>query len=299
MNESWKYFKSGGIVTQLIGINIIVFLIYKLGSLVLWLFNWEYLFQSFFYENWELHADWSYTLTHPWTLFVYMFVHKGMFHILFNLIWLYFFGQLANRIFTLRHIRGLYMLGGLFGGLFFMIAYNVFPSFGAVRAEASLVGASASILAIVMAVTAREPNMELQLFLFSRIRLKYLTLFLIVMDILLISVENPGGHIAHIGGILAGWWFVHGLNKGYDLTSWINKLCDQIERLYSGNAKYRRHQPKMKVHVSPKREKDYEYNAHKKAKSDEIDRILDKLRQSGYTSLTDEEKKSLFDASKK
>jgi hypothetical protein len=152
----------------------------------------------------------------------------------------------------------------------------------------------------VAATAYREPNYRVQLFLFGAIRLKYLALVVIGIDVLSITSSNAGGHIAHLGGALAGLWFATSLSKGADLTAWINWLLDAFISLFQ--KKTWKHKPKMKVHYgggTTSREKDYDYNAHKKAQSDEIDRILDKLKKSGYDSLTTEEKKSLFDASKR
>ena len=159
-----------------------------------------------------------------------------------------------------------------------------------------MVGASASVLAIVAAAAYREPNYPIRLFLLGTLRLKYLALIVIGMDLLLITSENAGGHIAHLGGALAGVWFAAGLNKGRDVTAWINRAADGIASLFRRKPR----KPKMKVHYgNGSRQQDYDYNACKKAQSDEIDRILDKLRKTGYEGLSDEEKKSLFDASKR
>ena len=160
--------------------------------------------------------------------------------------------------------------------------------------------ASASVLAIVAATAYREPDYRVQLFLFGAIRLKYLALVVIGIDVLSITSSNAGGHIAHLGGALAGLWFAASLSKGTDLTSWINWILDGFTSLFQKKTWKRK--PKMKVHYGNSatgREKDYDYNAHKKAQSDEVDRILEKLKKSGYDSLTTEEKKSLFDASKR
>lgn len=158
-----------------------------------------------------------------------------------------------------------------------------------------MLGASASVLAIVAATAYREPNYPIQLLLFGTVRLKYLALIVIGMDLFFITSANAGGHIAHVGGALAGLWFAASLNKGIDIVLWINKSLDILFSLLS----FKPRKPKMKVHYGTGREKDYDYNARKKAQSDELDRILDKLKKSGYESLTAEEKKSLFDASKR
>ena len=180
-----------------------------------------------------------------------------------------------------------------------MAAYNIFPYFSEVLPHATLVGASASVLAIVAATAYREPNYRVQLFLFGAVRLKYLALIVIGSALLFITSNNAGGHIAHLGGALAGLWFAASLSKGKDLTSGINWFIDGFASL--SQKKARKRKPKKKVHngSDTSREKDYDYNARKKAQSDEVDRILEKLKKSGYESLTTEEKKSLFDASKR
>ena len=229
------------------------------------------------------------------TVLTYMFMHAGVLHILFNMLWLYWFGALFLNFFSARHLRGVYILGGICGGLLYMTAYNIFPYFRPMTEYSFMLGASASVLAIVAATAYREPDYPIRLFLFGTVRLKYLALIVIVTDLLFITSSNAGGHIAHLGGALAGLWFAASLSKGADITAWINKSLDAVTALFS----FKPRKPKMKVHYGTERQKDYNYNARKKAQSDEIDRILDKLKKSGYESLTTEEKKSLFDASKR
>ena len=146
----------------------------------------------------------------------------------------------------------------------------------------------------MVAVGEREPNYPVQFMFIGTVKLKYVAIFMVALDLLFMTSSNAGGHIAHLGGALAGWWFSVGLRKGYDTTKWINAACDFLTPgRHSASRK-----PKMKVHYSDK-QKDYDFNARKKERTEEIDRILDKLRKSGYGSLTEAEKKSLFDASKK
>ena len=224
-----------------------------------------------------------------------MFMHAGFMHILFNMLWLYWFGALFLNFFSAKHLRGVYILGGICGGLLYIAAYHIFPYFHPMINYSFMLGASASVLAIVAATAYREPNYPIHLFLFGTIRLKYLALIVIGTDLLFITSSNAGGHIAHLGGALAGLWFAASLSKGSDLTSCINKCLDALVSIVS----FKPRKPKMKVHYGTSKQKDYDYNARKKAQSDEIDRILDKLKKSGYESLTTEEKKSLFDASKR
>lgn len=225
-------------------------------------------------------------------------MHTGFMHILFNMLWLYWFGQLFLYFFSAKHLRGLYVLGGLLGAIMYLASFNLFPYFSDAVAHSYMLGASASVLSIVVATAYRKPDYEVRMLFLGSIRLKYIALFMVLSDLLFISSENAGGHIAHLGGAIGGWLFAASLSKGVDLTAWINKLLDWFIDVFTGKLFKREKKPKMSVHYS-KKQKDYEYNAQKKVQSDEIDRILDKLKKTGYENLTTEEKKSLFDASKR
>ncbi len=285
-------FRKGSISQQFIYINIGIFVLTALVSIVGMLFN----VGNSWVEWLELPAWLPQFIKQPWSLVTYMFLHANILHLLFNMLWLYSFGQLFLMFFSARHFRGLYFLGGLCGGLLYIVAYNVFPYFLPYIYKSYLLGASASVLAIVIATAVREPEYRVSLMLFGQIRLKYLALIVIVTDLLFVTSNNAGGHIAHLGGALAGWWFAAGLQKGTDVTKWINIFIDWFWGIWK--VKHTPKKPKMKVHYGG-RAGDYEYNARKKEQNDEIDRILDKLKKSGYQSLTTEEKRRLFDASKR
>lgn len=286
-------FRKGSISQQFIYINIGVFVVTALIAIIGMLFNVD----KYTWMDWlELPAWLPQFFRQPWSLVSYMFLHASILHLLFNMLWLYSFGQLFLMFFSARHFRGLFFLGGLCGGLLYMVAYNVFPYFSPYIYGSYLLGASASVLAIVIATAVREPEYRVNLMFFGQIRLKYLALIMIVTDLLFMTSNNAGGHIAHLGGALAGWWFAAGLSKGKDVTRWINNFIDWLLGIWQ--AKRAPKKPKMKVHYGG-RASDYEYNARKKEQSEEIDRILDKLKKSGYSSLTTEEKQRLFDASKR
>ena len=286
-------FRRGSICQQLIYINIGIFVVTALVAIVGMLFN---VGKSSWMEWLELPAWLPQFIKQPWSIVTYMFLHAGILHLLFNMLWLYSFGQLFLMFFSARHFRGLYFLGGFCGGLLYMVAYNFFPYFESYLYGSYLLGASASVLAIVIATAVRNPEYRVNLLLFGQVRLKYLALVMIITDLLFVTSNNAGGHIAHLGGALAGWWFAAGLRKGTDVTKWINGAIDWL----SGGFRIQRvsKKPKMEVHYGG-RAKDYEYNARKKEQNEEVDRILDKLKKSGYQSLTTEEKKRLFDASKR
>lgn len=290
-----EQFKRADTVLRFIYVNAAIFLILALIGVILQLFNrsGDILFQQL-----ALPASFSRFLFQPWSIISYMFMHAGILHLLFNMLWLYWFGQIFLHFFSAIHLRGLYFLGGICGGLLYMVSYNIFPYFAPVIEVSTMVGASASVLAIVIATAYKEPNYPIRLFLLGTLRLKYLAAFAIISDLLFITSANAGGHIAHLGGALAGLWFASSLSKGKDRTRWINNVLNGIVRFFTSPLKKRVKKPKMKVYKG-KRQQDYDYNAKKKQESAEVDRILEKLKKSGYASLTEEEKKSLFDASKK
>jgi len=291
-----RTFRQGNIVVRLIYINVAVFVIGLLLSVVLGLFNVNI---NYFLRDLYLPADLLQLLRRPWTLITYMFMHAGAWHLLGNMLWLYWFGKLFLYFFSSKHLRGLYVVGGLAGGLLYIIAYNLLPAFSAQLYSATLVGASASVLAIAIATAVREPDFRINLMLIGPVKLKYFALFIVLFDVLYVGSNNAGGHLAHLGGALAGWWFVRGLGQGYDITHWVNVCIDAIGGLFRKLERKPR-KPKMKVHVhnaTSDREADYEYNARKKEQSDEVDRILEKLKKSGYSSLSEEEKRKLFEAS--
>ena len=291
-----RTFQQGNIVVRLIYINVAAFILCTLVSVVLGLFG---ISSVEFLRTLYLPADLLQLLRRPWTLITYMFMHAGIWHLLGNMLWLYWFGRMFLYFFSSKHLRGLYVVGGLLGALLYIIAYNLFPIFDNQLYSATLVGASASVLAIAIATAVREPEYRINLMLIGSVRLKYFALFIVLFDALYVGSNNAGGHIAHLGGALAGWWFARGVSRGYDITHWVNVCIDSIGGLFVKRERKPR-KPKMKVHShNSSRTADYEYNARKKAQSDEVDKILEKLKKSGYASLSDEEKRRLFEASKR
>lgn len=283
-----RMFCSGNILAKLIYINVGLFVIIRLTSVILMLFN---LGSIPFLQYLQMPSSPELLMYRPWTIITYMFTHFDFLHILFNMLWLYWFGGLFLSFFSERQLGGLYVLGGIAGAILFMVAYNIFPYFREAAAYSYLMGASASVMAVVFAVSFYKKDLEIGLLLIGRIKLIYLALFTFVIDLLAITSDNAGGHIAHIGGALFGIWFAMRIKEGKDLTAPMNRIIDWAVNL--GKRK-----PKM--HVTHKRaETDYEYNARKNRDSATLDIILDKLKRSGYESLSSEEKKQLFDASKK
>lgn len=282
-------FRSGSILAKLIYVNCGIFILVRLLGIILTLCNLSYVD---YLQYLQFPSSPGLAIIRPWTIITYQFTHYDFWHILFNMLWLYWFGQIFLRFFNPRQLTGVYLLGGIAGALFFMLIYNIFPYFNQVAANSFLMGASASVMAVVFAISFYKKDLEIGLLFIGRIKLIYLALITLLLDLLAITSSNAGGHIAHIGGALFGIWFASQITRGRDLTSFINKIIDRIVNLG------RRKAPKMHVTYS-KRESDYEYNARKNQEAVDVDSILDKLKRSGYESLTSDEKKKLFDASKK
>jgi hypothetical protein len=229
-----------------------------------------------------------------------MFMHADFLHVLFIMLWRDGVGRLFLSFFSAKHLRGLYILGGIFGGLLYMLCYNVFPYFRPQVEYSSMVGASASVLAVVIAVAYRKPDYSIRLLFFGNIRLKYIALIVVLSDLLFITSSNAGGHIAHLGGAFAGFSFVAGLNKGVDMTSWVNKFLDVVSVLFDKTTWQHKRKPFVKMQPHSRKTKTHNFAGNKKTYSNiMMDDILDKLKKSGYESLTTEEKKILFDASKR
>jgi len=283
-----RSFKNGDALTRLIFINVLVFLLLWAVIIVLRLFNLD---GEFLLNYLALPAAPMAVLYQPWTLITYMFLHMQFFHILFNMLALYWFGKIFLMYFNPKQLVGLYLTGGLGGALLYILAFNIFPYFRPVLESTTLLGASASIMAIMLATAMQAPNMELRLFPLGSVKLKYIAIVYVLISFFGITSNNSGGEIAHLGGALAGYIFVVSLRQGKDFTRWINRLIDGIIDLFKPR--------KLKIkRVKPNKNRkmtDAEFNMNKARNMEEIDRILDKIKTSGYDSLSSDEKKRLFD----
>lgn len=246
----------------------------------------------------ELPASLGEFALRPWTVLTYMFIHAGLWHILWNMLALYFFGRIFLNFYSVRHFVGIYILGGLFGALFFVLAYNLFPYFGPYLPFSRLVGASAAVLAVVVAAAVRSPQYRINLMFVGSVKLSTFALVVVAMSFLMLSGENAGGNFAHLGGAFAGWLVADMLNKGRDLTQVVNGPIDWVSSLIVRLRTPRKKKTKF-TYTRGGRSADYEYNARKKADEAEVDRILEKVKNGGYASLSEEEKKRLFEASSK
>jgi membrane associated rhomboid family serine protease len=280
-------------LSRLLLINTAVFVFAVFLNLLEWLFDPGV--PVTFVERWfALPSNISVLLTRPWTPVTYMFLHEGFLHFLFNMIMLYFGGVVFLEYFSGKKLLWTYIIGGLTGALFFIAAFNIFPAFAAVNDRAIVLGASASVLAIIIAIATYIPDYTVILFLIGRVKLKYLAIAFVLLDILSIQSGNPGGHIAHLGGALWGFVYAISLKRGNDFYGFLYsiKLPDfsVFKSAKYGNLKTSRPETGRPLN-------DDEYNKRKADKQKEIDRILDKISKSGYSSLTKKEKELLFKSS--
>ncbi len=282
-SEIWESFREGSVITKLIYINVVIFVLFKVIEVVVFLAQGN----NGWILQFELPAGINQVIRQPWSLITYMFMHSGFLHILFNLLVLYWFGQIFLDYYNESRMLGLYLLGGLSGGIVYIAAFNSFPAFAGAIAGSRLTGASAAIFAILTASAIRDPNRKIHLFLIGRVALKYLAVFLVIIYFIGIASANAGGNLAHLGGAILGWLFVVMEKKKRDITSFVPFFEKQISLL-----QWKRGKIKV-IHKQVPRD-DYEYNRQKAAMHEELNRILDKIGTEGYESLTRDEKETLF-----
>lgn len=290
--------KPKSVLMKLIIINLGVFL----GLLLLPVF-WRPI-ESWLIALCFIPADFSDFLARPWTLLTYSFSHKNFFHILFNLYILYWFGRLTTMEMGKMRLLALYLYGGIAGGLLYLVLYNNLPFFMQNKPELGMVGASASIYAITTALATWMPNMRIQMIFIGEVRLKHIVLVVILLSFAGSLGSNAGGNIAHLGGAALGFLFAWQLKQGKDWALPVSKSAKWIMATSSTLIDWFRQmiKPKPKFRVSYKSEKKGSKTQESGADApdqDQIDHILDKISQSGYDSLTTQEKQILFNASQK
>ncbi|MES2590444.1 MAG: rhomboid family intramembrane serine protease [Bacteroidota bacterium] len=288
--------RSGNPITRLIIINIAVFLTISILRILLFLTGDATSFAGFvdsFIENISFPLRISGFMQKPWTLITYMFTHINLPHILWNLVTLYWFGQILSDYTSTKKIIPLYLLGGIAGALFTIILFTIIPAFYP-YVGSTMVGASAGITAIIIASATLVPNYRMNLLFIGPVKLLYVALFVLFIDVLNVaSYDNIGGNMAHLGGALMGYIFIVQYKKGRDWSLWINRFFDWVKNLFKIS-------PKSKMKVEYKRKvSDEEYNHNKRITQEQIDLVLDKISKSGYESLSKAEKDFLFKASNK
>ncbi len=289
-------------MNQIIVINVVVFVVVGVLGVFFTLSGQAETFNAAT-RYLMLPADPAQVIRQPWSLITYFFFHKGFFHILWNMLFMYWFGRLITEYLGQNKLLGLYVWGGLGGGLFYLLIYNVLPYFSSVVEYSVLLGASGGVVAIVVGAATFQPNYAVHLMFLGPVKMKYIAAFYVVTSFLQSTGANAGGEIAHLGGALMGYLMITQLQRGNDWSKPIVNVITWVKSLFQP-------QPKIKVsYRSERKEKARTKKASKATQSaakttssttsqDEIDAILDKISDKGYDALSKDEKQKLFNASK-
>lgn len=292
---------TSSMAVRLVAINVIIFLLIRLGDLVC-------IFSGFNNDRW-LHlwmvpSSLDELVSRPWTLLVYMFSQFDVLHCLFNLLWLYGFSRLFLSFSTPRQLMALYLFSGLLGAVTYIAGMNLLPALSSTSGW--LIGSSAAVMGIVMASGIIVPDLPLGLMFIGQIKLKWIAAGALVLFVICGDPSNIGGQLAHIGGALMGVWYGLRMRQGRDITRRFNSIIDWIVNLIHKISEPRR----PKITRFKKSRKQGEKTAGSTSGSSspkpfshddqvELDLILDKIKKSGYTALSSEEKRRLFDVSKR
>lgn len=288
---------------KIMAINILVFFAMLVVRVIFTFSGAGTLYQSF-RSVLMMPADMSQILTQPWSILTYMFFHEDLLHILFNMLFLYWFGLLLHEYLGSRKLANIYILGGLAGALLYVLIYNISPYFSEVLSASRMLGASAGVTAVVVAAAVLSPNTTFFLFLLGPVKIKYIAIFFVFISFYRLDGDNSGGNLAHLGGAALGFIYVYQLQKGKDLGAWIQAIGNFFVNIF---------EKKPSVKVTYRKKKSYtttpDPTPSKSVKSasgktddatqEEIDLILDKIAEKGYDALSKEEKRKLFEFSKK
>ncbi len=318
--EEKEKFINGNMVRRIIVINIGVFILVNVINLAFYIaFQFSphdpltRYTSSPFYENYlsffkffSMSADWMFVLTHPWILITSMFLHQGFWHILWNMLIMYWFGRIVGDFIGNQRILPIYLISGLAGGLIFFVTANLLNYTGP---NGYAYGASGAVMGMVVAAGTIAPEYVMRLLLLGDVKLKYIVVALVLLDLFsLASDVNTGGHFAHLGGALLGFLFVRQLQEGNDWALPVNNILDRINNLFSGLGRSNRRKPKVvykntsrirKNQQSGSSRRGNQRSDNKQNYEEKLNSILDKIKVSGYESLTEEEKEFLFNASKR
>ena len=280
------YWTRLNIAEKLIAVNVLVFIIAGFAKALLGL---ETIVDWF-----ELPKDFIRFITQPWSLVTYSFFHAGIGHIFWNMIMLYFTGRIFLNLFDNKKFLNVYFLGVIFGGLIFLLSYNVFPTL--INTNTALIGASAGVTAVLIFICTYIPNKEVRLFGIITLKLWYIGAFFVLIDLIQIPTGgNIGGRLAHLGGALLGFMYARQLMKGNDIGSGFEKIIDGLGSMFKKKEK----KSPLKTVYKNAQDENYASASYQKAvRQKKIDNILDKISKSGYESLSKAEKDFLFKAGK-
>ncbi|MEB8329590.1 rhomboid family intramembrane serine protease [Flavobacteriaceae bacterium KMM 6897] len=274
------------IAEKLIAINVVVFIFNGLLTFLL------QLSPNILMRWFELPKDFFDFLVQPWSIITYSFFHAGLGHIFWNMVMLYFAARIFLNLFGPKRFINVYFLGVIFGGLLFLLSYNIFPAFLGINT--SLIGASAGVTAVLIFVCTYIPNQEVRIVFFN-VKLWYIGVFFVLVDLIQIPTGgNAGGHLSHLGGALLGYVYARQLVKGKDIGEGFSRLLDRLSSLFKKSNKATMKTVYRKTKSTAKSTVDHD----KESRQRKIDAILDKISKSGYESLSKLEKDFLFKAGK-
>lgn len=289
-----KRFASATMLMKIVVINVAVFLVLNIISIVMIFAGEES--GRFIVEQWvAMPGNFGRLARHAWTPLSYMFSQIEPLHLIFNMLWLYWFGIVFQLLSTPKRMIGLYLLGGLGGAALYLLAVNTIPYFAG--HGGLLIGSSASVIAIVTATAIMAPDYRMNLLFLGAVSLKWIAIVTIGIDLLSVTGSNAGGHIAHLGGAAVGAIFALGLKRGHDITAPLNSLIDAIVNLFRRRPKVR--PARFRASGAPSAPRPKAPSAASAADQAELDKILDKIKKSGYSSLTADERARLFDVSRR
>ncbi|MBA3971772.1 MAG: rhomboid family intramembrane serine protease [Bacteroidetes bacterium] len=296
LNDFKQKIKNGNPITRLIIFNAAVFLVISIFRILTFLSGEATLLHSieaFLQKALALPISFPLLAHRPWTLITYMFTHVALMHIFWNMITLYWFGEILSQYTSNKKIIPLYILGGIAGALITILLITFIPALQ-IYIGAPLIGASAGVTAIIIAAATLVPEVKMNMLFIGPVKLLYVALFVVFIDVLSVaSYDNVGGNLAHLGGAIMGFVFIVQYKKGRDMAAPFNRFFGWIGNLFGST-------PKSKLKVAyTKKMSDEDYNYNKKVEQEVIDRILDKISKSGYDSLSKTEKDLLFKASGK
>lgn len=277
-------------LVKLILINVIVFVAFKLVFVLMWLLSLAPFYETIASQM-RMPANLLSLAMRPWSVITTMFFHEDFFHIIFNMMFFFWFGQIIEEYLGSRRLVSLYVLGGLAGGFLYVTAYNLIPNFDRLVHNAELLGASGAIYAVVVGAATLVPNYTFNLIFIGPVRIVYIATFYVFLSFVNITGGNPGGNLAHLGGAILGYIFIRQLQNGNDLGKPVSYVINTV------SGWFKRKSPIRMTYSNKKMKKDTFVSY--KPEQDEIDAILDKINQSGYESLSKEEKQKLFSASQK
>ena len=296
IDEIRRSYRQGSMLLKIIFINIAVFVLLHIAGIVAMLCNAD----AHGWIAWvELPSDLSLLVRRPWTLVTYMFSHYNLLHILFNMLWLYWLGRIFMEFFSSKQLSALYLMGGWGGAALFLLAYNLLPYFGG--SSFFLIGASASVIAIVVATAVYTPDYKIGLLFFGEVSIKWIAIVTVAIDLLGMEAGNLGTGAAHIGGALVGLWYGVSIKRGRDITRPLNAAIDAAVGLFNGRSVKR---PEINWKSSSARGAKQPGQARRgsmpsdSVSEEELDRILKKIKDAGYDALTDQERNKLFKASR-